>query len=184
MTETEEASAMKAAWVVLLLVVLAVPGFAQAPDDKLIVPGQRIGKWTLAMTIDDLLRMNGPRNGRSMGLPALSHAVGTEVAADLWAHRWLDRGLVALTIGEKSQVVVELMMVLSEYKTDKGIGVGSSKEAMQSAYGSPTAAVVPRSGWRTALYDKIGFTVALGPSNTASYVTVFRPGTAKQLYKF
>ncbi len=51
------------ACVLFLLVVLAAPGFAQAPDDKLIVSGQRIGKWTLEMTIDDLLRINGPRNG-------------------------------------------------------------------------------------------------------------------------
>ena len=35
---------MKAAWVVLLLVVAAAPGFAQALDDKLVVPGRRMGK--------------------------------------------------------------------------------------------------------------------------------------------
>jgi hypothetical protein len=112
---------MKAAWVVLLLVALAVPGFAQAPDDKLIVPGQRIGKWTLEMTIDDLLRMNGPRNAGG-GRQALGHPSGADVLDDTWAHRWDSLGLVAMTIGRDSQSVVELVMRYDEHKTDWASG--------------------------------------------------------------
>ena len=47
----------------LFLLLLVQPPLTQVPDDKLIVPGQRIGKWTLDMSIDDLLKMNGARNG-------------------------------------------------------------------------------------------------------------------------
>jgi hypothetical protein len=50
-------------WVALALVCLGevAPAIAQVADDRLIVPGQRIGSWTLDMTIADLLRTNGPR---------------------------------------------------------------------------------------------------------------------------
>jgi len=47
---------------VLVLLLLAPPVVSQVPDDKLIVPGVRIGKWTLEMTIDTLRQMNGPEN--------------------------------------------------------------------------------------------------------------------------
>ena len=51
---------MRTAILLLLTVLLLAPrAVAQAPDDKLIVPGVRIGKWTLKMTIPDLERMNG-----------------------------------------------------------------------------------------------------------------------------
>src|SRR3990170_4152679 len=52
---------------VLILLLLAPPAVSQIPDDKLIVPGVRIGKWTLKMTINDLLRMNGQRVGGGGG---------------------------------------------------------------------------------------------------------------------
>jgi hypothetical protein len=47
----------------LLLLLLAPPATSQVPDDKLIVSGQRIGKWALEMTVDDLVRMNGTAVG-------------------------------------------------------------------------------------------------------------------------
>jgi|GEM_PF-5622247 len=52
------------AYVLLLFVALAlsVPGFAQAPDDNLIVPGQRIEEWTLGVTTDGYVQMTGAQN--------------------------------------------------------------------------------------------------------------------------
>ncbi len=47
-----------AALAVLILLLLAPSVVSQVPDDKPIVPGVRIGKWTLEMTIDTLLQMN------------------------------------------------------------------------------------------------------------------------------
>lgn len=44
---------------IIALLLLASPAVSQVPDDKLIVAGQRIGKWTLEMTVDDLFRING-----------------------------------------------------------------------------------------------------------------------------
>ena len=43
----------------LLVLTTAAAGAPPGPDDRLIVPGQRIGKWTLQMTYADLLRLNG-----------------------------------------------------------------------------------------------------------------------------
>ena len=52
---------MKIGILLVLSLLLAVgPAAPQALDDALIVPGERIGKWTLQMTIDDLVRCNGP----------------------------------------------------------------------------------------------------------------------------
>ncbi len=103
---------------------------------------------------------------------------------DLWDHRWANRGLAVLTIGRESQSVVEMVTRSDAYKTDKGISVGSSKEAVQSAYGPPTAVAAPFPGWWSGIYDQIGLAVGVNQNNVAWYVSVFRPGTAKQVYKF
>lgn len=173
---------MKKAWVLLLLVVLAVPGFAQAPDDKLIVPGQRIGKWTLEMTINDLVRMNGPRNGA--GRPAEARAPGADMPEEAWAHRWDDMNLVAITMGRESQKVIAFRVDGEQYPTDKGIRVGSSRGVVQSAYGQPSTDTVPTRGWWTGVHDQIGLAVGVDAGNVVWGVTVFLPGTAKQCYRF
>jgi hypothetical protein len=183
MTETEEASAMKAAWVVLLLVVLAVPGFAQAPDDKLIVPGQRIGKWTLAMTVDDLVRMNGPRNpGRVLGTTSpIQRARGsgpTDWTEDVWFHSWENHSFFAGALGESGQQVVFIASVAHDSRTAQGIIMGTLRQGIEAAYGKPTAATQ----WRV-IYDDIGLAVRL-IGDSSSVFLVFRPGTAKQVWTF
>lgn len=144
---------MKVACVLLLFVSLAAPGFAAAPDDNLIVPGQRIGKWTLEMTVDDLVRTNGPRNGDGtasrppVGLSRDHRGPATITPDDYWLQRWWNLSLRAMTIGRESQTVVELVILSEEYRTDKGVRVGVSKEAVLSAYGPSTAGIpTPRGG--------------------------------------
>jgi len=34
----------------VIVLLLALPAWSQVPDDRLIVPGDRIGKWTLDVT--------------------------------------------------------------------------------------------------------------------------------------
>jgi len=60
---------MKLVWSLLMMLLLtASPASSQVPDDAPIMPGLRIGRWTLEMTIDDLVRVNGQG-----GTVALSH---------------------------------------------------------------------------------------------------------------
>ena len=42
-----------------LLILHGTPVQSGVPNDKVVVPGVRVGKWTLTMTLDDLVRMNG-----------------------------------------------------------------------------------------------------------------------------
>ena len=178
-----------AAYALLLLVVLAlaVPGLAQAPGDKLIVPGQRIGKWTLDMTIDDLVRMHGPKN--SVGTYGLrpvinAHDWSPTGRAELWFHVWGAQGLIAGTFGLNSQRVV-LLATDNYVKTAQGIGTGIPERAVQGAYGKPTATVAsPRMGGSYLVYDKMGvYFRALG-GGTVQGVGIFRPGTAKRIWVY
>lgn len=45
---------MRAAGMLLLVILmLASPAISQTHDDKLIIPGVRVGKWTLKMSLND-----------------------------------------------------------------------------------------------------------------------------------
>jgi hypothetical protein len=133
------------------------------------------------MTIDDLLKMNGPRNGS--GRVAVEHPPGENVPDDFWAHRWDNLRLAAMTLGRDSQTVVELMVRSPEYRTAQAVGVGSSRETVQRAYGLPTTVAVALPGWWCGIYDQVGMTVQISPTDGVRYISVFRPGTAKQLYR-
>ena len=52
---------MKMAAVVSIagFLLLASSAASQTPDDNLIVPGQRIGKWTLAMSVEAIVKVLG-----------------------------------------------------------------------------------------------------------------------------
>ncbi len=177
-----------------LLLVFAASGYSQVPDDKLIVAGQRIGKWTLDMTIDDLLRMNGPRRGRDyralQPLPNIDM-----VSPDVWEHHWDQLGIYALTVGRDSQEVI-VLATEGEYKDAKGIGPGvSSQQGLEAAYGKPTAVTVADGGHPprfafTVIYDEIGLAawvwrpiVRLGAGMITTSL-VFRPGAARTIWKF
>ncbi len=167
---------------VLVVLLLTVPVASQAPDDMLILPGVRIGKWTLEMTIDDLVRMNGPQNAVA-GRPAVEPVTAADAPPGLWVHRWANLGLVVLTIGRESQAVAQLYVLRQEYRTEEGVGVGSSREAILTAYGPPTLATEPQPGIWSPVYDEIGLAFEISARNVAATASVFRRGTAKQRYK-
>jgi hypothetical protein len=174
---------MKAAWVLLLLVALAVPGFAQAPDDNLVVPGQRIGKWTLQMTIADLVRMNGPQNGSGitgMGKPIMRvrETGAVDSLEDVWAHNWDKHFFFAGTLGETSQQVVFLATFAEESRTARDISLGASRQGVEAVYGKPTATTRLR-----VIYDDIGLAVRI-MGDRATVLMVFRPGSAKQIWMY
>jgi len=124
---------------VLLLFLIASTALSQVPDDKLIVPGQRIGKWTLDMTIDDLFRINGTGICTS---PITSPAYVSPFIVCLW----LSNPLNALTRDRKKVEVLAVTTAGMEavarvFKTEKGIGTGSMSADVLAAYGNPTGTV-------------------------------------------
>ncbi len=119
----------KAVLGVLILLILVPSAISQVPDDKLIVPGQRIGKWTLEMTIDTLLQMNGPRNI----LPGI-YPPATPVDPmrqwfpdsndAIWWHYWANLLFSAATRGRDAQRVEYIFIASDDFKTDKNIAAG------------------------------------------------------------
>jgi hypothetical protein len=160
--------------VTLAFLLAASPAVSQVPDDKLIVPGQRIGKWTLEMTIRDLVQMNGPAT--TIFTPNLLDIV----PPPLRRYDWEPLGFGALT---RDGQRVEFFLVFSPaFKTEKGVGPGSNRVAVQSAYGTPTAET--RAGVTTRMiYDAIGFAANMEGDRVGGS-NVFRPGTGKSIWSF
>lgn len=170
----------RVALVLLLLILFSVSTtLAQVPDDKLIVPGQRIGKWTLMMTIAELTQINGPPN-------RVGPAVGPQdVAREFLVHYWDRLGFFAATSTTDTQRVEALFTTSDEFKTEKGIGVNSRREAVEAAYGGPTAETRPSRNAVRLTYDEIGLMVAILESVALTIeVAIFRSGTGRQLFRF
>ena len=165
----------------LLALLLAVPAASQVPDDLLIVPGVRIGKWTLEMSIDDLVQMNGPA--------FIARLESQEFVSAFQRHVWttfVPEHLEAVSRDGKK--VVWLSVGGVKFKTDKGIGFQSRRSAVETAYGKPTAEIDFFRVLRRMIYDSIGLrlTILLGTSlgDPVVEVLVFGPGTAKSIWRF
>ncbi len=167
--------------VALLLLFVATPVASQAPDDKLIVPGVRIGKWTLSMTIDDLLRMNGPGSRQKHMTTDASDA---DAVSDFTIFSWNTFG--AVTYDEKRVVALLVGYGSLAYRTTLGIGFQATRDHVLKAYGKPTAETTPLLGSTTRLiYDKIGIAFVINAATAAGImwdITVFKPGTADRLW--
>jgi hypothetical protein len=177
---------VKSSMLVLLVLLLAAgPAVSQTSDDTLIVPGVRIGKWTLKMTIDDLLRMNGPVN------PVLFNA-GSEqtldARQDVWVYGWLLQALGAVTIDRRT---IEVLVAgdggrVVPFKTDRGITLlQSRRRSILAVYGKPTAALKASYGQSELIYEKIGLGFRVyDDGGQIQAIYVFRPGRAKSFWKF
>ena len=177
---------MKAAILLLLALLLtAGPAASQTSDDTLIVPGVRIGNWTLKMTIDDLLRMNGPVS------PVFFNA-GSEPALDtrqdVWVYGWLLHALGAATVDRRT---IDVLIAgeggrVVPFRTDRGISLFQSKRgSILTVYGKPTVALKPAYGQSELIYEKIGlgFRVYDGGGDIQA-IFVFRPGAARGFWKY
>lgn len=168
-----------AALSVLIFLVLARPTAAQVPDDKLIVPGTRIGLWTLQMTIPELVGVLG----RQIAIATRQSQLGADFQDDLRAYVW-GVGLQAYTRDDRSILLLEAYKAPA-FMTEKGIKFGMPRADVERAYGRPTR--VTRWGTSpadvTLQYDEIGLEVFLSHDSTVGGVGVFRPGTASSIWK-
>jgi hypothetical protein len=166
---------------------LSVPGYTQAPTDNLIVPGQRIGKWTLDMTIDDLVGMNGPQNANGAGgqkVPVmLAQHTTPDYVDNVYIHAWQNLYLTVGTLGENSQKVVYLTISSEDYKTAEGLSGNTPPQGVETLYGKPTAInEFGGSNGSRMIYDDRGLAVRIF-GNAVQSITVFRPGTANQIWQ-
>ncbi len=170
---------MKAmAVVVLVLLLLAPPAVSQVvPDDKLIVPGVRIGKWTLDMTIQQLVQMNGR--------PSTVDRAGGADHVPPAPQRYIWDRLAFFAITRDGQKVQNFLIGDEAFKTEKNVGPGSTRVSVQNAYGTPTAETTVTADGRTTrmIYDAIGFAAVID-GGVAISVNIFRAGDAKTIWRF
>lgn len=184
---------MRALAVILLVIAsVSTPATSQPAADKIIVPGERIGKWALPITTDGLVQANGPKSAIGGG-PLVFKLLDSDLAAEIWVHRWDHLGLRAVTIGlPDAQQVFNLTigvffnpsLRMDDYRTEKGVGLGVSREVVEAAYGRPTAVTQAQPDYSHLIYDELGLAVGIGPEGRAGSVIVFRRGTAKQRWRF
>lgn len=165
--------------VIVLLLLLVSTAASQVPDDKLIVPGQRIGKWTLQMTIDDLVRMNG----RASGIPLSI----SDAAQPFREHCWVTEGAAFCANSADGRTVPWLRVAGGEFRTEKGVAYRSPKAEVERAYGKPTAETKGREDRPRMIYDELGLSVDIvleGGNSVVHSLIIFLPGKAKEIWKF
>ncbi len=124
---------------VLVVLLVASPVLSQVPDDKLIVPGQRIGSWTLQMTIEELVGVLGRQTRINAG-----KQLGGDAHQDLRVYRWERVGLTAWTRDGRSILMLEAEGA-PEFVTEKGVKWGMSRMEVEGAYGRPNSVTPLRS---------------------------------------
>ncbi len=162
----------------LVLLLLVAPAFSQTLDDKLIVPGTRIGKWTLKMTLDDLEKMNGPAT--------VSHLQFADFRREAFFYVWysLDFAVSAYEPRKLAWFVCGFTGGVP-WRTEKGITLQKSTRAdLLRAYGKPSVETVPLPGQRNMIYDAIGIGFQVFRDGTIREIRIFRPGTARKIWKF
>ncbi len=161
----------------LLFLVLAASGFAQAPDDKLVVPGQRIGKWTLAMTIDDLVRLQGVPG---IDLPWFDDSFYERPV--FWM-MWVKIKLHAYTHDRRK--ISALCTDDLDFGTEKQIYVYGNldRAGLTAAHGAPTAVLNPDQYGGFFILDEIGLQVSVRQGFVWG-MCVFLPKTGRSIWKF
>jgi len=172
---------------VLLLLELALlclpPQRLAAAEDRIVVPGARVGKWTLALTLDDLTRMHGyaVRLLVTAGLPPAADAV-----FDHTTYSWEGVPFAAMAFAGRTRVeylqIGFLMRSANAYRTSAGIGFLHRRARVIDAYGRPTAEMAPHPLETRMIYDHLGIAFGLDMAGRVHTMYVFRPGTAGRFW--
>lgn len=161
---------MKLIWVLsIVLVFAASPAATQVPDDAFVVPGLRIGKWSLDMTVDDHVRVNGQGEFSTLSHPA--YVAGLTVLA------W--RAIPVSVITKDRRKTDALSMVGGDFKTEKAVGLESARTSIIAAYGNPRMTVTISPTLSMLVYDEVGASFGV-ENDRVNRIWIFRPrsGTA------
>lgn len=169
--------------VVAALVWLALPGGAQTPDDRVIVPGERIGRWTLDMTVGEVEQMVRPPTlppGRGSGIVDTRPGddVQRGVMTVFWPHVFLGMGINDPQTGK----ALYLMTVSRDYRTTERVGSGDPANTVAIAYGMPTATTSVGPGLNRLIFNHIGVAFVTRGGEVIQ-VFVFRPGTGPGIWR-
>lgn len=175
---------MRAATLSLAAVILCLLSRpAVAADDRMIVPGVRVGKWTLALTLDDLTRMHGfaVRLLVTAGIPPAADAV-----FDHTTYSWDNVPFAAMAFQGRKRVeylqIGFLMHSANRYRTTAGIGFMTRRPRVMAVYGRPTAEMAPHPLETRLIYDHLGIAFGLDMAGRVHTMYVFRPGEAGRFW--
>jgi len=163
----------------LVLLLFASPVVSQVPDDKLIVPGQRIGRFALTMSVADVTGILGPSTNLSPG------RFGDQALQnDLTLYIWDVVPLVVIARDERAPVSIGIRRS-SDYQTAQGLKYLAQPEAVRDALGAPTREVQwgARTQQRALIYDGLGIAFLTADEGIVGSILVFRPQSANRIWK-
>ena len=183
--------------VIFLLLLSMRPGWSQPPgspipEDKRIVPGQRIGTWSLDMTVDDLKKsLDSPPD---RGSPSQFYRRGPAFVPSMVVYRWElsnNRGLYAGSLDDRK---IEYLEIRDEsYKVGTHLpapGPGSDKDFVSQVMGPESFSRSYADGALSlVVYDKIGVAFTVGTVGFGIFVArtesvaVFRPNRARSIWR-
>lgn len=165
--------------VMVFLLLLVSPVASQVPDDKLIVPDERIGRFTLTMTVAEILGMLGPAEKLSPG-----RFGDQSLQNDLTLYIWDVVPLTIITRDEKVPLSVSIRRS-HDYKTARGIGYLAKPEAVRDAHGAPTREVQwgRRTQEQVLIYDGLGIAFFIGDEGIVGSIGVFKRQSASGIWK-
>lgn len=168
---------------VVLVLLLALPAASQAPDDRLIVPGERIGRWTLAVTMSEVEAVVRPPNlPPNQGSAIVDTRPGDDVREGVWTVFW-PHVFFGIGINDpRNPRAIYLMVVSREYRTAKNVGPGVAADSVTQAYGAPTATTSVVAGVTRHIFNDVGIAFVVRGTEVIQ-VFVFRPGTAATIWK-
>lgn len=171
---------MRVAWLCVMALLFAVsPVLSQVSDDKLIVPGLRVGAWTLQMTVEEIVSALGRQTRIGSG-----GQLGSDLLQNIRVYKWERVGLNAYAKDGRSILLLEADNA-PDFVTQNGITWGKSRADVERAYGQPTRVTQ----WGrdpaqvTLQYNEIGLEVFFTQTSTVGGIGVFRPGAASSIWK-
>lgn len=165
--------------VVSLSLALASPVASQAPDDRLIVPGERIGGFALTMSPADVTGILGPSTQLT---PA--RFGDQSLQTDLTLYIWDVVPLAVIARDDKVALAIGIRRS-QEYQTAQGIKYLAKPEAVQGAYGPPTRQVRwgRRAEEQVLVYDSLGVAFFLVEEGIVGSILVFKRQGASAIWK-
>lgn len=135
------------------------------PDDLKIVSGERIGKLSLSMPVDDILK--------SLGTPSSVTRTATSIHYE-WRGS-LIKILQSLSTGEASSIrTIWVFGQINSYRTEDGLGIGDTENRVKQTHGSTGCFTQEGATWREYRWPSIGILYIINTSSTALQAIQYR----------